>query len=42
MPDGTTTCSLCGRVVFEKDVNSGGRCVDCAGVRADDKDEDDE
>lgn len=43
MPDdAVTACTLCHRALYAKDANSRGRCVDCAGKRADDSDEDDE
>jgi hypothetical protein len=34
---GVTTCSLCGRAVLKADVNSSGRCSECAGKHADDE-----
>lgn len=37
--EGSTTCTLCNRAVNASDVNSGGRCVNCAGKR-DDEEED--
>lgn len=40
-PEGSTTCALCNRAVNASDVNSSGRCVNCAGVRSDDTDEED-
>ena len=39
-PEGSTTCTLCNRAIYVKDVNSSGRCVDCAGKRSDDDEED--
>jgi formylmethanofuran dehydrogenase subunit E len=36
---GVVECSLCGRAVYAKDVNSSGRCSECAGKRSD-EDED--
>lgn len=35
---GVTQCTLCNRAVRKSDVNSGGRCADCAGKREEDAD----
>lgn len=39
MPE-TTECTFCHRAVFASDVNSGGRCAECAGKREQDEDND--